>query len=477
MRRVLQFFRADTVSARLLGAFVLVSIVPVAIAGVLVYRAGEQTLREELWQRLGTVTQLRMQQIHSWLGGRRQDVVLPTGYREFRRAVAEVAATRQPSAAVVEDVRTMLEHTRQSGGFTEMFVLNMKEGAVMVSTDPEQEGKIKADRPYFREAASGPFVQHVYYSMALGRAVLAFSAPVMGPQARPVGILVGRADLRFLDDLMAERAGLGTTGRTFLVNRFNYFVSASLGSGKDGYRPVFSDGVKKALAGESGTAVYKGHDGRRVVGAYRPIPEIGLALIAEMDADEAFAPIYQFQIAISLLFVVVCVAAALVGIRLALGISRPIRRLAHAAGAIGDGELDHRVTVAGPREVLSLAKAFNGMAEDLARSRADLMAHSTALEANVVERTRNLTASAPTPASRTCSSPTARRCARWRATSSPRSCARGPGAWRSRSGITCSCWRPARAGRPSSPRTPPAIRVSIPRSSSCGDSARCCSSP
>ena len=77
MRRVLRFFRADTVSARLLGAFVLVSIVPVAVAGVLVYREGEQTLREELWQRLATVTQLRMQQIHSWLDGRRQDVVLP----------------------------------------------------------------------------------------------------------------------------------------------------------------------------------------------------------------------------------------------------------------------------------------------------------------------------------------------------------------------------------------------------------------
>ena len=191
---------------------------------------------------------------------------------------------------------------------------------------------------------------------------------------------------------MAERAGLGTTGRTFLVNRFNYFVSASLGSGKDGYRPVFSDGVKKALAGESGTAVYKSHDGRHVVGAYRPIPQIGLALIAEMDAEEAFAPIYRFRIAISVLFVVVCVAAGLIGVRLAVGISRPIRRLAQAAGAIGDGELDHRVSVAGPREVLSLAKAFNGMAEDLARSRSDLMAHSTALEANVADRTRNLTA-------------------------------------------------------------------------------------
>src|SRR5207244_1146693 len=114
-------------------------------------------------------------------------------------------------------------------------------------------------------------------------------------------------------------------------------------------------------------------------------------LVAEMDVHEAFAPIRSFRVAISALFVVVCIGAALIGVRLALGISRPIARLAEAAGAIGEGDLDHRVAVAGPREVTALARAFNGMAEDISRSRADLMAHSTALEGKVTDRTRNIT--------------------------------------------------------------------------------------
>ena len=53
--------------------------------------------------------------------------------------------------------------------------------------------------------------------MTMRRPVLAFSVPVMGPSATPIAILVGRADLAFLDALMAERAGLGATGRSFLV--------------------------------------------------------------------------------------------------------------------------------------------------------------------------------------------------------------------------------------------------------------------
>jgi signal transduction histidine kinase len=378
LRDVLKVLRTDTVGARLLGAFFLVSIVPVAIAGLLVYRTGQQTLREELDERLATVTHLRTQQIHTWLNGRRQDVIRPSLYRDFRRQVAAMAASPRPAPALVENVREVLEQNRVSGGLTEMFLLSMREGVVMVSTDPpEQEGTIKADRPY--EQGTGPVAQHLYYSMARGGTVLAFSTPVMGPDNTPVAVLVGRVDLRFLDVLMAERAGLGTTGRTFLINRYNYFVSASLGSGKDGYQPVFSEGIKQALAGDSGTAVYKSHDGRAVVGAYGQIPELGYVIFAEMDTEEAFAPVYRFRIAIAVLFVIVCAAALLIGIRLAWGISRPIKRLAEAAAAIGEGDLDHRVTIDGAREVTSLAKAFNAMAEHLARSRAELVTHSTVL--------------------------------------------------------------------------------------------------
>jgi signal transduction histidine kinase len=389
MRRA---FWRDSVSARLLGAFFLVSIVPLVVAGILVYREAEATLREELWERLGTVTQVRIQQIHAWLDLRQQDVIRPTTSGGFGRAVATVAASRAPNGRVVDEVRAVLEQTRVSGGFTDVFLLNLTDGMVLASSDRAQEGRIERDRPYVREGRRAPYV-HVDYSTAtaLQRAV-AFSAPVIGSRSQPTVILVARADLRYLDDLMAERAGLGTTGHMFLVNRFHSFVSSSLGSGQDGGRPVFSEGVKRVLAGESGTAVYQNHERRTVVGAYRPIPQIGIALIAETDADEAFAPIYRFRIGLVVLLVVVCVVAGLIGIRLAWGISRPITGLVRAAVAIGDGDLGQRVMVAGPREVTALARAFNGMAQDLARSRTELMAHSTALEGKVADRTRNLTA-------------------------------------------------------------------------------------
>ncbi len=62
------------------------------------------------------------------------------------------------------------------------------------------------------------------------------------------------------------------------------------------------------------------------------------------------------------------VIAALAAIPLANFVTRPLRKLAFAARAIRDGDLDVRVEAATPREVADLATSFNDMAAELARA-------------------------------------------------------------------------------------------------------------
>lgn len=245
-RPMLSRLRPRSLKARLLGAFLLLSVIPLSAVGVFVYRQGEVTLRHHQLDELATVAMLKSWQLTEWVTERQRDVIRPASIPFFQREVAALAgrAGTPEGPGAGRRLREILEGIRRVGEFNEMFLLDPVQGQVLLSTDPEQEGKVKDDRPYFREGLKGPAVQHVYYSLALGKAAMAFSAPVPGPGGRPAAIVVGRVDLRYLDRLMAEQVGLGTTGRTFLVNRFNYFVSASLGRGKHGWRPVFSEGVK-----------------------------------------------------------------------------------------------------------------------------------------------------------------------------------------------------------------------------------------
>jgi signal transduction histidine kinase len=62
----------------------------------------------------------------------------------------------------------------------------------------------------------------------------------------------------------------------------------------------------------------------------------------------------------------------LYGVEFAVGIARPIRRAADAAGKVAEGDLSVRLRERGPSEVHDLAASFNAMAGSLARGKREL---------------------------------------------------------------------------------------------------------
>ena len=72
------------------------------------------------------------------------------------------------------------------------------------------------------------------------------------------------------------------------------------------------------------------------------------------------------------------------------GLTRPVTKLAQAAGKVAGGDLDISVDVKSKDEVGALGIAFNSMIESLRASREELRIYSEGLEAKVQERTKAL---------------------------------------------------------------------------------------
>ena len=80
------------------------------------------------------------------------------------------------------------------------------------------------------------------------------------------------------------------------------------------------------------------------------------------------ARVRRYWLILGLIGVVVLAGAAVVGLGLARFVTRPLRSLEEAAGAVGDGDLDARAPEReGPPEVRSLAVAFNETVAKLSR--------------------------------------------------------------------------------------------------------------
>ncbi|RMH04925.1 MAG: sensor histidine kinase [Planctomycetota bacterium] len=121
----------------------------------------------------------------------------------------------------------------------------------------------------------------------------------------------------------------------------------------------------------------------------------GQRVLGVLDVQLSLAPVdahllaSERRLGLGLFMLVV----AVVGVALALAwrlILRPVQRLTLATQRVRDGRLDTRLPVTSRTELGLLARSWNEMIEELARTRAELEDWSRTLEERVSEKTRQL---------------------------------------------------------------------------------------
>jgi len=143
-----------------------------------------------------------------------------------------------------------------------------------------------------------------------------------------------------------------------------------------------SSAISALAQGEAGQGLYVNHEGVSVVGAYAPVTdEIGV--LVEQSQAEALAS--NDRIAATLIAVILAVALGTTAIAAVVirQITRPVVGLTESALAMAEGDLDQHVAVTSRDEIGILTYVFNQMAAELKSLYDDL-------EAKVVERTKRL---------------------------------------------------------------------------------------
>ncbi|MHA1567893.1 MAG: ATP-binding protein, partial [Alphaproteobacteria bacterium] len=192
-----------------------------------------------------------------------------------------------------------------------------------------------------------------------------------------VGYLIAKlAIVATMNPIMHEVIGLGQTGETYLINTQGKMITPSRFPGENeagGNRKIVSNElVERCRAGQKTGYIYKDYRGREVLGycVWMHRPQWGV--LAEIDTDEIFRPIYFVRTAVLLSGVLLLGVIILVSAAFASGITKPVRRLARAVAAVGEGDLSAKVPEKAKGEVQQLAKAFNEMVQQLWLSQEEL---------------------------------------------------------------------------------------------------------
>jgi PAS domain S-box-containing protein len=360
-------FHPVTLRARLFVAFVVIGIL--AATGIIFFTTladfrGEQ---EEAVQKLDAIATLKHAELDYWYRYAFNSLAMLFTETNMNED-ADIVSTQPPSSLVFQQAYAHLQDDfsnillQRLDLFDKIFLVN-REGRVVLSTDAQQEGTFVGDQNYFRDGWHTDVIDLVTVDMAGKHDALIAAHPLIDEHGRTYCIIAGEIRMTPLSKIMGELSGLGETGKTYLVdNDFEILTTPRFPSDVASLHIAQTKGVQNVFASHAdGYDLYDDYRGVPVVGAYRWIPELKVALLAEQDQAEAFSHVYtKFKVSVAIVSAVLLLTV-LVARQLIRDITLPLSELAGTATQISAGNLALAANVAREDEIGALAHAFNTM--------------------------------------------------------------------------------------------------------------------
>lgn len=364
---VLSFRRS--LSTQMFIAFLLLSIIPLCVIGVIAYSSGRQIVINNVQTHLKTVGILKRQAIDNWIEHLQHSLLLLSKDNVVINDLQQFVSEHTSDAEKQKAYQSLFNRFRepvQLGKISHISILRPETGQIQISSKPSWRGMFREHEEYFEKGRVGLFVSEIVFSLSMGRPTMVLSGPVNDSSGTLLGVLALHANFDDLSDIMLERTGLSETTETFLVNKSNLLITDTVFAPEMAFKKwIFGEGAVRAIRGESDVDLFVDYRNKQVIGAYFWLPERELALIAKQDVEEAFAPIGDLRRKILFIGMGLVVLVIIVAVFIGKQFVDPIQKLVLGTKSAGQGDLDYRINSTALNEIGTLSNAFDQMVENL----------------------------------------------------------------------------------------------------------------
>jgi methyl-accepting chemotaxis protein len=353
---------------------VALSLLPIALAGIIGYSSARGALQERIQFNLETLASLSAEKLQRLLLDRHQGV---RGWSQLG-FLQDDTVTGDADGRIRQFVG---EAKRNFDLYQEIWVANAA-GTVIASTLPELRGREVGDREWMQAARRGEaWVGRPEQQDLTGRVGMPFAFPIRASfdSTRTVGVLVAVLDwpgvVQILNSVKVVEEGQSERGYLILADTNGLVLSApSFFSGSQlGKTTVASVGLGavQQLPGTeaTGSAAFDVHDTAYLVGfattERQPYMPGTWRTVLLTRSDVAFAPLRRLLWTILVLSLVLAIAAGAGSLYWANQFSRPINSLVPFLRNVAAGDLSQGFSLNRNDELGSLAKAANDMAAQL----------------------------------------------------------------------------------------------------------------
>ena len=393
-------FRKNSLIFQLVSYYSVLSLLVLGLLATTVYLQAQNALEQSVVDRLTVAASLKEYQLQDWIKNQRQDILWLAQVPEIQEQLAILYVKDQydpeRELAYARLRKTISDISAVKPSLQSILITTNGNIVVFSSIDKSLEGKFfRLEEPivYFTRETAEAAAPKFYTSPQSGEAKITFATGIFNQEGQRLGGIAVNLDLKGIEELIRDRTGLGRSGETYLVGKLanrNVFISGRQAGSKKFAEGLRSFGIDAAVAGSSSFGRYKNYDGIPVVGVYRWLEKQNLALLAEIEQTEAFAPARQLAstiVGIGLLLSGLLLVAVYL---LSRQITRPILAMTKTVTKVAAGDLTQTVSIKRKDELGVLAKAFNSMAAQLQTAFDKLEKSKAELEIRVEERTQQL---------------------------------------------------------------------------------------
>lgn len=360
---------------RLVAPYFLLSIIAFFMVGVFSYTYVRQIVITATHECLADSLELHGSKLRQWVSDQEKSLTFLSRiphYHENRAAPLLSETLRDDKKEGREHLSELLRfYASNHPGVREILLLSGSTGHILASSRQENAEAEEYVAPYWRHG------KEVYSSPETGQPTIAIRVPFWSRIGQHAGGLIAHLDLDHMAQKMLGHVKAWKTGEIYIVDRQNRMISARELNHPEFLGEVDSEGIRKALQGKEGLGLYQNYAGIPVVGAYYWLPELNVALLAEVDQVEIFTPARQFGLMI--LGIGFCLTGLLFfgNLVAARRIIAPLRELSRMSAKVAAGDLTAKVAVREQDETGVLAESFNLMVDRLEQLYGELKTNAT----------------------------------------------------------------------------------------------------
>lgn len=361
---------------KLFYLFLLVSLVPLGIAGTIVYKHVHDRTRDEVFRQLRHMSYSLNNQVDLLLSTRRFRVTDFGSDGFIRDSVEQIALMPTESLQISKNLisHLIINKKRLDPNILEILILN-QEGKIIASTSQEHIGEDKSHEDYFRI----PFVllekKGPYFSDALQSSEtrdtlhLVFSTLLTDRiLQRPLGVIVTKVKGDILQGVLnqymyqTDKEGFGSFGEIYIVNRDMIKIADTTKNAIFDQIIDTKEVQEVLISKEELSGIYRNHKGVEVLGSVLFVPEANWVIIAERNVKDAFLPLTRIKYIFMFSGGGVFFLILFFGFIISGKFNVIVNKIIDGTKRIASGDLEHSITIGERKdEIGEVVNSFNSM--------------------------------------------------------------------------------------------------------------------